>query len=67
MSHYPRYEDANNIDNGTLEIIKKKDVSELEGYIKYIESQDAPGEDTLLCGVDGVKTIIEIFNILGNT
>jgi len=63
MSHYPRYKDANNIDRGTLEIIKRRDISELERYIKYIENQDVPGERTLLCGVDGVKAIMELCNL----
>ena len=63
MSHYPRYEDANNIDRGTLEIIKKKDVSELERYIREIKSQDIPEEETLLCGIDGVKVMMELCNL----
>jgi len=65
MSHYPAYEDANRIDKQTLEIIKSADVLELENHIKAIESQNIAGEQTVLCGVDGVKTIMELYNLLG--
>ena len=64
MSHYPRYEDANEIDQETLEIIKDRDMSGLERYIRDIKTKDIAGEDTLLCGIDGVRTIIELSNIL---
>lgn len=65
MSHYPGYEDANRIDQKTLEIIKEGDVSKLEAYIKDVKTQNIPGEQTLCCGIDGVKTVIELSNILG--
>ncbi len=67
MSHYPGYKDANRIDQGTIEMIKKLDIFELDEYIRDIKLQDVPGEQTLLCGIDGVKTIMEVCNILGNT
>ena len=65
MSHYPRYEDANKVDQGTLEMISQRNISQLEEYIKDIEAQDIPGEQTLLCGIDGVKTVMELYNISG--
>ncbi|MFH0923804.1 MAG: AmmeMemoRadiSam system protein B, partial [Candidatus Falkowbacteria bacterium] len=65
MSHYPSYEDANEIDRETLEIIKTGDIAELENHIKETENQDIPNEQTLLCGIDGVKTAMELYNILG--
>jgi AmmeMemoRadiSam system protein B/AmmeMemoRadiSam system protein A len=60
MSHYPAYSDANRIDPATLEKVKGLDVSELEEYIKNINSEHVPNEETLLCGIDGVKTIITL-------
>lgn len=60
MSHYPSYKDANRIDQETLGKIKKLDVLRLEEHIAEVESQNVPGEDTLLCGDDGVKTVMEM-------
>ena len=65
MSHYPNYEDANKIDQKTLEMIKEKDVAKLEEYIEKVKALNIPGEQTLCCGIDGVKTAIELSNILG--
>ncbi|MBU1147346.1 MAG: AmmeMemoRadiSam system protein B [Candidatus Omnitrophica bacterium] len=65
MSHYPRYDDANSIDQKTLEIIKELDVYKLEEHLDKIESLGISGEQTLCCGIDGVKTVIELCNILG--
>ena len=65
MSHYPGYEDANRIDQKTLEVIKEKDIDRLEEYIGMVKSMDIPGEETLLCGIDGIKTAIAISDILG--
>lgn len=56
MSHYPAYEEANRIDQETLKKIKTCDIVELEKYEKNILSQQIVGEQTLLCGIDGVKT-----------
>ncbi len=65
MSHYPGYEDANRIDQETLEIIKEGDVSRLEAHIKEVENQNISGEQTLCCGIDGVKTAMELSRALG--
>ena len=65
MSHYPGYEDANRIDVKLLEVIKEKDIFKLEKYIRRVMSLNIPGEQTLCCGIDGVKTAIEMSNILG--
>ncbi len=65
MSHYPSYGDANEIDRETLEIIKTGNIAELENHIKETENQDIPDEQTLLCGIDGVKTAMELYNLLG--
>lgn len=67
LSHYPGYEDANIIDQKTIKLIKEKDIPKLEAYIKEIKSQNVPGEETLACGIDGVKTLMELCNILDNS
>ena len=64
MSHYPAYEDANKIDKQTLEMIKSADIAKLENYFKDVESQNIPNEQTVLCGIDGVKTVLELYNLL---
>lgn len=65
MSHYPKYEDANKIDRGTLEKIKSGQVEDLESYIKEIEGADYNNEQTVLCGIDAVKTALELKRLLG--
>jgi len=40
-------------------------VSKLEAYIRDVKAQAVPGEQTLCCGIDGVKTGMELSNILG--
>jgi AmmeMemoRadiSam system protein B/AmmeMemoRadiSam system protein A len=60
MSHYPSYDDAYKIDQETLEKIKTGNINELEQYISQVESENVPGEDTLICGIDGVKTVMEL-------
>ncbi|MBU1852693.1 MAG: AmmeMemoRadiSam system protein B [Candidatus Omnitrophica bacterium] len=65
MSHYPSYEDANKIDRETLEFIKGGDVPGLEAHISGVKARNVPGEDTVCCGIDGIKTIMELSNILG--
>ena len=60
MSHYPSYEDAEKIDKKTLEIINTGNIEELENYIEEIKQKNVSGEETLLCGVDGVKTVMKL-------
>lgn len=64
MSHYPSYDNANKIDPGTLEKIINGDIIELEKYIDNIENQQVENEQTLLCGIDGVKTVMQLSRIL---
>ena len=63
MSHYPDYEDANKVDKETLEMIKTGDINKLERHIAAVEEKNIPGEQTVLCGVDGVKTAMELYNL----
>jgi AmmeMemoRadiSam system protein A len=65
MSHYPAYEDANEIDVMTGQLIKRGDIDGLEAYIEEVKRRDIPNEQTLCCGIDGVKTVMEMRNILG--
>ncbi len=63
MSHYPEYGDANKIDQGSLEKIKSGKVEDLEKYIKKIEKSNYDNEQTTLCGIDAVKTGLELCNL----
>ncbi len=60
LSHYPGYADAKRIDMQTLEKIKSGDIKALEEHIKTIEGQAIQGEQTLCCGIDGVKTLMTL-------
>ena len=60
MSHYPAYEDANKVDQQTLEMIKKGDIEKLENHIKSVENRQIANEQTVLCGLDGVKTAMAL-------
>lgn len=63
MSHYPSYANANKIDNETLNLIKAGSIQELVKYIDEMENAGVPNEQTLLCGIDAVNTVMEIANI----
>lgn len=65
MSHYPKYEDANKIDRETLEKIKSGTAEELADYIKGAESAGYANEQTALCGIDAVKTVLELKRLYG--
>lgn len=65
MSHYPSYADANKIDQETLALIKTDDIKKLEQHIDDTMSSRVPGEETLLCGIDGIKTVMEIYRLKG--
>ena len=63
LSHYPSYADAQRIDNATLEIIRSGDIEALEKHIAQIEAERVPGEETVICGPDGVKTLMRLAKI----
>jgi len=58
LSHYPPASIAEKIDQQTLEHIVARDVVGLEEYIMMVKSQNIPGEETVLCGPEAVKTIM---------
>ncbi len=60
MSHYPSYENAKQIDQRTLEIIISKNIAQLENHIQTTMMAEIEGEETLLCGLDGVKTLMRL-------
>ena len=65
MSHYPKYEDANKIDQGTLEKIKSGKAEELENYAASVENSGFNNEQTVLCGIEAVKTVLELARLAG--
>ncbi len=66
MSHYPPYALANKIDRETLSLIENKDLAALSAYAEEALNQEA-GEDTILCGLDGVKTTLVLADKLNLT
>jgi len=65
MSHYPAYETANKIDKETLEKIKINAAEELADYVQKVENSDYTNEQTVLCGIDAVKTVVELAQLAG--
>jgi MEMO1 family protein len=63
MSHYPKYEDANKIDNETLKTIKLGDVEKLNKHISDVMNSGVANEETAMCGADGVKTVLELYRL----
>jgi AmmeMemoRadiSam system protein B/AmmeMemoRadiSam system protein A len=60
LSHYPESEIAREIDEKTLELIKAGDIGELEKHIKKTMERRLQNEQTLCCGIDGVKTLMSL-------
>ena len=60
MSHYPAYDDAKKIDRRTLELIEQGKVGELDEYVAATMAAGIPGEETLLCGLEAVKTGLDL-------
>lgn len=65
MSHYPKYEDANKIDKETLEKIKTGKAEDLTAYIEKVENFGYANEQTVLCSLDAVKTVLELASLAG--
>jgi MEMO1 family protein len=56
MSHYPAYADARRIDRQTLKLIERGKIGELDEYVSATMAEGVRGEETLLCGLEAVKT-----------
>ena len=65
LSHYPSYNDALYIDKGSLDVIKLGKSKELNLYIERIMAQNIADEETVMCGEDGVKTVLELASLGG--
>lgn len=63
MSHYPSYDDSNKYDEQVLNMIMTKDVDKLSQKITELESLNVNNIQTFLCGIDGVKTIMQLANL----
>ncbi|MCD4761841.1 AmmeMemoRadiSam system protein A, partial [bacterium] len=62
MSHYPDHKDANKIDKKTLEFISKGDIKALEAHKEEVMALGIKNEETILCGIDGIKTAMELIS-----
>lgn len=63
MSHYPSDEVAERIDSETLRLIGQEDIAALVQHSQV--SLKETGEETVLCGLEAVKTAIAIAKELG--
>ena len=63
MSHYPSYDDAYKIDKESLDIVKEKNIDKLnEHEISALNS--VVNERTIFCGIDSVRTVLDLANNL---
>ncbi len=60
LSHYPAYDIAEKIDNKTLSLIVDGNISGMLTHIKKTMAMNIPGEETLACGLDGIKTLMRL-------
>lgn len=65
MSHYPPYQEANEVDREVLEMIKKGDARNLENLLHEMEMRGIPGGVSFLCGAGAVKTIMLLAKEVG--
>ena len=63
MSHYPSYDDSNKYDKQILDMIMTKDANKLSQKITELENLNINNIQTFLCGIDGVKTIMQLANL----
>ncbi|MFA5024501.1 MAG: AmmeMemoRadiSam system protein B [Patescibacteria group bacterium] len=66
MSHYPSAQIANKVDAETLKLIKEKDLTGLISYSQTALTTE-PGEETILCGLEAVKTALTLATKLNLT
>ena len=60
LSHYPSSADAETIDRATLQLMAALDIAGLERHESAVMRQSIPGLETLFCGPDAVKSVLEI-------
>ncbi|MBF0586417.1 AmmeMemoRadiSam system protein B [Prosthecochloris sp. N3] len=60
LSHFPSYQDANDIDRQSMDYIAALDVRGLERHVRATMQKNIPHEDALFCGPDGLNVLLEI-------
>jgi MEMO1 family protein len=60
MSHYPAYQEANAIDQRTIQTVLTGQVPELKKTINQIEAEEILNLDTCLCGQEAVEILMSI-------
>ena len=65
LSHYPPGELAQKADLKTLAAISTGSIENLESTIQELTEQNIPGAVTFACGLDAIKTVMQIANELG--
>jgi len=60
LSHYPSHEIAQEIDKKVIDAIITGKVENLEQVIRELEEQKIPQVETLACGIDAIKTVLQI-------
>ena len=65
MSHYPNYNNANNVDRNTLSLIKNYDPNLVFSAEKKVLSKGIPNLSTTLCGLSSVVTVMMTAKQLG--
>jgi AmmeMemoRadiSam system protein B len=65
MSHYPDYNNANNVDRNTLSLIRKGDPNLVFTSEKKVCNKGIPNLSTTLCGLSSVVTVMMTVKQLG--
>lgn len=65
LSHYPPYHYSLAIDRATLEPMVSLDLERLEQHEQETMQREIPGLETLFCGPDAIKTVLETGRELG--
>jgi len=65
LSHYPPYEIAKKIDKKTIDAILTLNVDKIEERISQAKKEDLPNVLTLACGLDAIKTVVNVSKELG--
>lgn len=60
LSHYPSYENAKIADKKTIEAILTGNIENLEKTIFELEQQKVPNALTFACGLDAIKTVMQV-------